>query len=104
VAEELESGDACAARASADRLQARTIAAVNSGRVPPRYQEELTASVSALVGSISCTITPPTTPETAVPEEDEEAEDEEEDGEDEDEDDDGKKSKGKKKGKKGKKG
>jgi len=54
VAAKLEANDRCGARLEAAALQAETIAAVNSRRVPPRYQEELTASVSALLVSIEC--------------------------------------------------
>jgi hypothetical protein len=87
VAERLEAGDACAARAEAETLQGEAIAAVNDGRVPGRYQEELVGSVNALVESIEC-----------VPPADEEAEnDDEADGDDEG------RGKGKEKGR-GKKG
>ncbi|HXH88942.1 MAG TPA: hypothetical protein VNI55_10100 [Gaiellaceae bacterium] len=59
MASRLEANDPCAARVEAEALQADTIAAVNAGRVPPRYQEELTGSVSSLVSSIECTLSPP---------------------------------------------
>lgn len=58
VAALLQANDPCAARLEAEGLQADTIAAVNDRRVPPRYQEELTGSVSALVASIEC-VPPP---------------------------------------------
>ena len=87
VAARLEEQDACGARGEARRLRSEAIAAVNAGRVPGAFQEELLASVNALVESIQCVPAPPADDET---------------GEDEDEDDDGEgrgKEKGKKKGK-----
>ncbi|MHB1243499.1 MAG: hypothetical protein ACYC1P_08895 [Gaiellaceae bacterium] len=54
VADRLDRGDACAARAEAEALQAETIAAVNERRVPQAFQEELLGSVTALVESIEC--------------------------------------------------
>jgi hypothetical protein len=50
-------GDArrfCAAREDVVALQARTIGAVNDGRVPAELQEELLGSVNALVDGVSC--------------------------------------------------
>jgi hypothetical protein len=55
VAASLEQARFCAARTDALALQARTIAAVNAGRVPADLQEELLGSVNALVDGISCT-------------------------------------------------
>ncbi len=107
VAAKLDAGDPCGALVDAQGLQQDTIAAINSGRVPPRYQEELTASAGALAASITCTITPPPTPESTAPSDDDENAEEDrggrgdEDGEDGDE---GKKKKGKGKEGKGKKG
>ena len=86
VAERLEGGDACAALEEAEALQAETIAAVNEGRIPQVFQEELLGSVTALVESIDCT--PPPAP-------DQEDADEGEDGED----DERGRGKGKQKGK-----
>ena len=62
MAARLDARDACGARAEAERLQADTIAAINAGRVPTPYQEELGAAVSSLVASIACE--PATTPAT----------------------------------------
>ena len=59
VAERLEADDPCGALAEAEALQADTIAAVNEGRVPARFQEELGAAVASLVDSIECTPAPP---------------------------------------------
>ena len=63
MAARLDARDACGARAEAERLQADTIAAINAGRVPTPYQEELGAAVSALLGSIECTPAPTTGPD-----------------------------------------
>lgn len=77
VAASLDRGDACAARAGAEALQAVAIAAVNEKRVPGALQEELLGSVAALVESIPCE---PAPPPGEADEEDEEDEDEEEEG------------------------
>jgi hypothetical protein len=101
VAAKLEANDPCGALADAESLQQETIAAIDAGRVPQRYQEELTAAVGSLAASISCTIPQPPVPDAAAEDEDEyEAEDEDDD----DDDGKGKKGKGKGKGKKGKRG
>jgi len=88
VADRLDQGDACAARAEAEALQAEAIAAVNERQVPPALQEELVGSVTALVESIECVPPPPVA----------EAGDEDDD-DDEDDEDDEDRGKGKKKGK-----
>jgi len=88
VAERLEAGDPCGARAEAEALQQQTIAAVNAGRVPPRFQEELTSAVGGLVASIECV---PADPEPATTAED----DDDDDGGDDDDDDDERGGKGK---------
>jgi hypothetical protein len=64
AAARLEAGEFCAARADATTLQSRTIAAINSGRVPAELQEELLGSVNALLEAISCT--PPTADDGAA--------------------------------------
>ena len=79
VAAKLEAGDPCGARADAESLQQRTIEAINAGRVPVRYQEELGAAVTALAASIHCPVTPPTTPETTVTEESDEGDEDDDD-------------------------
>jgi len=96
VAAKLDAGDPCGALADAESLRQDTLAAVDAGRVPPRYRKELTAAVRSLAASIPCQITPPTTPDSA--EEDDDGDDKDDDEGDEDE---GKK-KGKGKGKGGK--
>ena len=49
-----DAGGFCAAHAAVVGLQARTIAAVNDGRVPAELQEELLGSVNALLDGVSC--------------------------------------------------
>jgi hypothetical protein len=63
-------------------LQEQTIAALNEGRVPARYQEELTSSVNALLASIECT--PPLEPPPPTVQETHTDQDEEEEEEDDD--------------------
>jgi hypothetical protein len=79
VAGRLEANDPCGALAEAEALQEQTIQVVNEGRVPPRYQEELTSAVNSLVASIDCELQveppPPTEAETHHDEEDEEDDD-----------------------------
>jgi hypothetical protein len=79
VAERLEANDPCGALAEAEALQEQTIQVVNEGRVPPRYQEELTSAVNSLVASIECELQveppPPTVSETHHDEEEEEEDD-----------------------------
>lgn len=74
VAERLEANDPCGAQAEAEALQERTIASVNEGRVPPRYQEELTSAVSELVATIECVRAEAPPPPTVEEEEDQEEE------------------------------
>ena len=70
VARRLDSGDSCAARAEAEALQAETIATLNEGRIPQRFQEELLASVTALVESIELCVAPAPAEETVTDEDD----------------------------------
>lgn len=87
VAERLDANDPCGALAEAEGLQEQTIQVVNEGRVPPRYQEELTSAVNSLVASIDCRVQaeppPPTASETHDGDENEEK-DEEKDKDDKD--------------------
>ena len=80
VAARLDAGDGCGARAEAEALQAETIAAVNDGRIPPRYHEDLVGTVNALVESIECA-PPPPPPPADEDEETDEAENEQGDDE-----------------------
>ena len=82
VAELLEAGDGCAASERAADLRERTLAAVESGEVPPELEEPLVTAVERLASRIACE--PPVT---------------EDDDEDEDDDDNGNRGKGKGKGK-----
>jgi hypothetical protein len=54
VADLLDEGDTCAAKSEAQRLQRDAIGAVNTGRVPGRYQEEVLGDVAALAETIPC--------------------------------------------------
>jgi hypothetical protein len=54
VAQALDGGDSCRALDVALRLQRETVAAINSRRVPTRFQEPLTSGVNDLVARIVC--------------------------------------------------
>ena len=84
VADRLESGDSCGAAESAALLRERLTAAINEGKVPEAYLEELSGAANELeLGVPKCIDkTPPPPPDT----------DEDDEG-----DDDGKKRKRKKK-------
>jgi hypothetical protein len=62
VAAALASGDSCRALTLAHRLQQQTIAAINSGRVTPALQEQLSGAVNELVVRVRC-VPPPATRE-----------------------------------------
>lgn len=79
VAQRLDSGDGCGARAEAEALQVDAIAAVNEGRIPARYQEELAASVATLVASVECVPAPTAKQGKRKHDDEDEKEDEEED-------------------------
>lgn len=74
VAESLDSGDSCAARESAARLRDGVTEAINAGKVPEVYLEDL----SGLANEIEAQI--PECVEPAPPPADEDGDDEEEDG------------------------
>jgi hypothetical protein len=82
VADLLAAGDVCGAAVAADDLQTATVDAINRGRVPGPFQEELSGAVNGLVNEVNC----PPPPQPAQTEEDDEEDDE---------------GKGNKKGKKG---
>lgn len=66
VADALAAGDDCGADVHAERLRADVLAAVNDGRVPPAYQEELVGSANGLAEQIECrTAEPPPPPPAA---------------------------------------
>jgi hypothetical protein len=70
VADPLAAGDVCGAAVAADELQAAAVDAVNRGRVPSPFQEELTGAVNALVDEVNCP-PPPAATEDAAEEDDE---------------------------------
>jgi hypothetical protein len=61
VARLLSRNDACGALAAATDLQRKTVAAINSGRVPARLQEPLQSAANDLVFRIRCV--PPPAPD-----------------------------------------
>jgi hypothetical protein len=88
VANQLDSGDSCGAAQSAAQLRERLTAAINEGKVPEAYLEELSGATNELeLGVPKCIDKiPPPLPDTGE--------------DDEDDDDRGKKGKRKKKDKK----
>ena len=54
VAQALSGGDECRALTLAQQLQRETIAAINAGRVPGAFQEQLGSTVGDLVSRIRC--------------------------------------------------
>ena len=54
VAQALAGGDDCRALSLAQQLQQETIAAINAGRVPAAFQEQLGSTVGDLVSRIQC--------------------------------------------------
>lgn len=54
MAAALTSGDGCTALDQARRLQSETVAAINDGRIPGPFQEQLTSAVNDLLARITC--------------------------------------------------
>lgn len=54
VAQALAGGDQCRALSLAQRLQQETISAINSGRVPGAFEEQLGSTVGDLLSRIQC--------------------------------------------------
>ena len=54
VAQALAGGDQCRALGLAQQLQQETIAAINAGRVPGAFQEQLGSTVGDLLSRIQC--------------------------------------------------
>jgi hypothetical protein len=54
VARALTAGDPCRASSLAEQLQRETIAAINDGRIPAAFQEQLGSTVGDLVSRIQC--------------------------------------------------
>jgi hypothetical protein len=63
VAQALAGGDQCRALSLAERLQQEAIAAINAGRVPGAFQEQLGSTVGDLVSRIRC-VPPARAPES----------------------------------------
>ena len=73
IADAYDAGDVCGAAGQADELLDAVLAAIESGRVPPEFQESLTATANKLVNEINCP-----DPAAPPPEEEEDEEQEEE--------------------------
>jgi hypothetical protein len=58
----LSANDGCTARARAVALQSAVIQAVQSGRVPRRFEESLQSAANELVDAITCTPAPAPAP------------------------------------------
>ena len=54
VARALTAGDPCGAHGLALQLQKETLAAINAGRIPGAFQEQLGSTVGDLVSRIKC--------------------------------------------------
>ena len=57
----MDGGDVCGAAGLADELNGQVIEAINAGRIPPAFQEDLQARANELVNAVNCP--PPTTDE-----------------------------------------
>src|SRR6188508_2063935 len=58
IADALDGGDVCGAAGLADELNDQVIEAINAGRIPPAFQEDLQARTNELVNTVNCP--PPT--------------------------------------------
>jgi hypothetical protein len=58
VAQALSAGDPCRALTLAQQLQQQTVTAINAGRVPSAFQEQLGSTVADLVSRIHCVPAP----------------------------------------------
>ena len=54
IADALDNGDVCGAAGLADQLNDQVIEAINAGRVPPAFQEDLQARANELVNTVNC--------------------------------------------------
>ena len=54
MAQTLAAGDSCRALSLARQLQQETVAAINAGRIPAPFQEQLGSTVGDLVSRIQC--------------------------------------------------
>lgn len=50
----MDAGDSCRALTLAQQLQQETVTAINAGRVPAAFQEQLGSTVGDLVSRIRC--------------------------------------------------
>ena len=58
IADALDNGDVCGAAGLADQLNDQVVEAINAGRIPPTFQEDLQARANELVNTVNCP--PPT--------------------------------------------
>jgi hypothetical protein len=63
IADALDGGDVCGAAGLADELNDQVIEAINAGRIPPAFQEDLQSRANELVNSVNCP--PPPTEDDA---------------------------------------
>jgi hypothetical protein len=70
VADRLDSGDSCGAAESAALLRERLTAAINDGKVPEAYLEELSGAANELELGVPKCEAPPPPPDTAEDDED----------------------------------
>jgi hypothetical protein len=54
IADALDDGDVCGAAGLADQLNDQVIEAINAGRIPPAFQEDLQARANELVNTVNC--------------------------------------------------
>jgi len=54
IADALDNGDVCGAAGLADQLNDQVIEAINAGRVPQAFQEDLQARANELVNTVNC--------------------------------------------------
>jgi hypothetical protein len=54
VAQALNAGDPCRASSLAQQVQQETVTAINDGRIPGAFQEQLASTVADLVSRIHC--------------------------------------------------
>jgi hypothetical protein len=67
VAQHLDGGDACAASESAARLREGVTAAINDGKVPDVYLEDLSGLVNEIEAQIPACAEPPPAPPPPPP-------------------------------------
>lgn len=54
IADALDAGDVCGAAGLADQLNDEVIEAINAGRIPSAYMEDLQARANELVNTVNC--------------------------------------------------